>query len=142
LGRGLVFPEQNTWEKPEGAAVGTTISFDKLVQHADNVKSYRAGQIIFKQGDPGDHMYVVKSGEVDILVGERAVETLTEGGVFGEMALLDQASRSATAMARSDCEVVPVDQKRFLFMVQQTPFFALEIMRMMAQRLRTMDQRL
>ncbi len=122
--------------------MGTTSSFDKLVQNVDNIKTYWAGQIIFKEGDPGDHLYVVKSGEVEIRVRDRVVETVVQGGVFGEMALLDQAPRSATAMAGSDCEVVPIDQKRFLFMVQQTPFFALEIMKLLVHRLRTMDQRL
>jgi CRP/FNR family cyclic AMP-dependent transcriptional regulator len=115
-------------------------TFDKLMQHAENVKAYRAGQIIFREGDAGDYMYIVKSGEVDIRIRDRLAETIVQGGVFGEMALLDEAPRSATALARTDCEVVPLDEKRFLFMVQQTPFFALELMKLLAQRLRIMDQ--
>jgi CRP/FNR family transcriptional regulator, cyclic AMP receptor protein len=121
-------------------AMGAPTSFDKLIQHAENVKAYKAGQIIFSEGDAGDYMYVVKSGEVDIRVRDRVAATIVQGGVFGEMALLDKAARSGTALARTDCEVVPIDEKRFVFMVQQTPFFALELMKLLAQRLRTMDQ--
>jgi CRP/FNR family cyclic AMP-dependent transcriptional regulator len=120
--------------------MSSVASFEKLVQHADNVKAYKEGQIIFQAGDPGDCMYVIRSGEVDIHIHDKVVETVGAGGIFGEMALLDKEARSATAVARGDCEVVPIDQKRFLFMVQQTPFFALELMKVLTHRLRTMNQ--
>jgi len=54
----------------------------------------------------------------------------------GEMALIDSSARSATAVARTDCELIPVDDKRFMFLVQQTPFFAIHVMRVLADRLR------
>ncbi len=120
--------------------MSSVASFEKLVQHADNVIAYKDGQIIFQAGDPGDCMYVIRSGEVDIHIHDKVVETVAPGGIFGEMALLDKEARSATAMARGDCEVVPIDQKRFLFMVQQTPFFALELMKVLTHRLRTMNR--
>jgi CRP/FNR family cyclic AMP-dependent transcriptional regulator len=120
--------------------VGTLASIDTILQHADNIKTYRSGQIIFKEDDPGDYLYVVKSGEVDIRVRNALAETVRAGGVFGEMALMDKQARSATAVARSDCEVVPIDEKRFLSLVQETPGFALDLMKLLAQRLRTMDQ--
>ena len=56
------------------------------------------------------------------------------------MAMIDGAPRTATAVARSDCKLFPVDEKRFQFLVQQTPYFAIEVMRVLAGRLRRVDQ--
>ncbi|HEU5100134.1 MAG TPA: Crp/Fnr family transcriptional regulator [Roseiflexaceae bacterium] len=58
------------------------------------------------------------------------------GGIVGEMALIDDRPRSATAVAATDCRLVPIDERRFTFLVQQTPMFALAVMRVMAERLR------
>jgi CRP-like cAMP-binding protein len=99
-----------------------------------------AGAVLFEEETPGTVMYVVRSGEVAIRVGGRTVETVAAGGIVGEMALLDNAPRSAAAVAVNRCEVVAIDQKQFLFLVQQTPFFALEVMRIMASRLRAMNR--
>jgi len=104
--------------------------------------SFKAGDYIFDEGQPGDHMYVVLEGEVDLHVHGQLVETLREGGVLGEMALLDAAPRTASAVARTKCKLVPVNQKRFNLLVQHTPDFAIQIMRVMAGRLRAMDARL
>jgi CRP/FNR family cyclic AMP-dependent transcriptional regulator len=113
-----------------------------LFRNASDFEEHRAGGVIFATGAAAGCMYVVKAGAVAIQVDGVTVETVGEGGIVGEMALLDDAPRSATVVAVTDCELVPVDKKRFLFMVQQTPFFALEVMREMAERLRSMNQRL
>jgi CRP-like cAMP-binding protein len=85
-------------------------------------------------------MYVVKSGEVELRVRGKPVEVVGEDGFFGEMALVDQASRSATAVAKIDCVVIPISEKHFLFMIEETPFFALIVMRTLTTRLRRMDE--
>jgi CRP/FNR family cyclic AMP-dependent transcriptional regulator len=113
-----------------------------LFHKEENALSFAAGQTIFKEGDAGDAMYVVIEGHVDLLVREKLVEELGTGGVLGEMALIDAAPRSATAVAKSDCRLAPIHEKRFQFLVQQTPNFALQIMRVIADRLRRMDSRL
>jgi CRP-like cAMP-binding protein len=87
-------------------------------------------------------MYVVLQGSVSLSINGREVERLEAGGVLGEMALIDTAPRSASAVAASDCRLVPIDQRRFAFLIQQTPNFALQIMRVIADRLRRMDQKL
>jgi CRP-like cAMP-binding protein len=69
------------------------------------------------------------------------VETVGEGGIIGEMGLIDRGPRSATAIAKTDCKLVPLNEQRFTFMVQETPNFALQVMRIMADRLRRMDAR-
>ena len=81
-------------------------------------------------------MYAVLEGEIEIRKQGVLLDTVTAGSVFGEMALIDQSPRSATAMARTDCRVVAVGQRRFTFLVQQTPYFALQIMHILADRLR------
>lgn len=95
---------------------------------------FAAGDTIFREGDPGDLMYAVIDGEVDIVVGGRVVDTTEPGGLLGEMAVIDAQPRSATAVARTACKLVPINQRRFLFLVQQTPFFAVQVMQIMAAR--------
>jgi len=72
----------------------------------------------------------------------KIIYSIGSGGILGEMALIDTQLRSATAVAQTDCKLVPINEKRFVFLVQQTPFFAIEVMRIMAERLRNMDARL
>jgi CRP/FNR family cyclic AMP-dependent transcriptional regulator len=115
-----------------------TVAFN-LLRNSPDFKSFAAGQTIFKQGDPGDVMYVVQEGEIDILLADKVIETVEPGGIVGELALIDNRARSASAVARTDCKVVPIDDNRFEYMVQQTPNFALFVMEVMAERLRYMD---
>jgi CRP-like cAMP-binding protein len=102
--------------------------------------SFSAGSVIFAEGQKRDSMYVVKSGEVELKVRDKPVEVVGQDGFFGEMALVDQAPRSATAVAKTDCIVIPISEKHFLFMVEETPFFALIVMRTLTTRLRRMDE--
>jgi len=105
-------------------------------------KSYAAGEFVFREGDTGSSMYVVQEGELEIMVNGKVIETVTEGGVFGEMALIEDLQRSASVHAKSDSRVVSVDRKRFEFLVQQTPYFAIQIMRILAERLRNANRSL
>lgn len=99
-------------------------------------KDFAPGETIFSAGEEGKLMYVVTEGEVDILVGTVVAETVKPGGIFGEMALIDRQVRSASAVARTQCKLVVVDQRRFQFLVSETPFFAIQVMSIMAERLR------
>ncbi|HSY47641.1 MAG TPA: cyclic nucleotide-binding domain-containing protein [Thermoanaerobaculia bacterium] len=107
-----------------------------LLQREPDVRAFRAGETVFTEGDPGDCMFAVIEGEVAIQKNGIILERVGVGGVFGEMSLIDHAPRSATAVATVDCRVAAVAQKRFTFLVQQTPYFALEIMHVLAERLR------
>lgn len=97
---------------------------------------FAPGEAIFSEGDKGDKMYVIRSGEVEVERDGKIVETLSSGGIFGEMALIDGAPRAATARAKTACEVAPITEKTFLFLVHETPFFAIAVMRSLAERLR------
>jgi CRP-like cAMP-binding protein len=105
-----------------------------------NVDFFAASDVIFCKGDARTVMYVVKEGEVDIKIGDKVVETVRPNGIFGEMAMVDGQPRTASAIARTDCKLIPIDQKRFQFLVQQTPYFAIQVMQLLVERLRRMDK--
>lgn len=108
----------------------------QLFRHATDVRTFTQGQVIFHEGEPGDVMYVVQEGEVEIRIGDQVIDRFGPGGIFGEMALIDSSARSATAIATTDCRLVPIDEKYFHHLIQQRPYFATEVMRVMAGRLR------
>jgi CRP/FNR family cyclic AMP-dependent transcriptional regulator len=113
-----------------------------LIRHSNEVVTYTPGQAIFRKGQPGDRMYIVLEGEVDLIAGYTAPETAGPGSLLGEMALVDQRPRNASAIARTDCKLAPVDARRFAVLVQEAPLFAVHVMKTMADRLRGMDARL
>jgi len=117
----------------------TTLSLFRGVAGA---KAFAPGETIFVEGDAGDVMYVVIEGSVRLSVTGRTLEKVGTGSVFGEMALIDAAPRSATATALTACTLAPVTAQRFKDLVRESPEFALDIMRVMAARLRSMDRRL
>lgn len=112
-----------------------------LFKNADNVEEYSAGKTIFEEGQPGKVMYVVLEGKVEIRKHGQPISELGPGDLVGEMALIDSQPRSASAVALIQCRLAPVDEKRFLFMVQQSPFFAVHVMRELVHKLRFMTER-
>jgi CRP/FNR family transcriptional regulator, cyclic AMP receptor protein len=117
-----------------------TINLFNSDPHAEK---FPVGQTVFREGEHGDHMFAVVKGSVDLVINDKVVETVGPGGVFGEMALVEeQQPRVATALVKADAELVRIDRKRFLFLVQQTPYFSLQLMAIMATRLRQMNKRL
>ncbi len=118
----------------------TNMVFFELFAHNPTMIPVAAGQTLFREGDDGHMMYVLANGTADIVVNNRVVETLQHGSIVGEVSMVLPGPRSATVVANSDCEFVAVDEKRFQFLVQQTPFFATQVMRVMAERLRKVNQ--
>ena len=98
-----------------------------------------AGQVIFQQGGVADHMYAILEGEVEISIDGKLLDTTGAGGIVGEMALIESSPRRATAIAKTDCKLVAIDEKRFNFLVEQTPNFALNVMKIMIARIRKLD---
>ena len=117
-------------------------SFTLLTGNDIEARRVRAGGLIFREGEKADELFIIKSGYVRIQVGNRTMADLTVDNIFGEMALIDSEPRSATAVAITDVELVPVSEKQFLFLVSQTPYFALKVMRILAQRLRVTNKSL
>jgi CRP/FNR family transcriptional regulator, cyclic AMP receptor protein len=107
----------------------------EIFNREPDVRNFSAGQPIFAEGEPGDVMYAVLQGEVEIRRAGRVLGTVRDGGIFGEMALLDEKPRSAAAVAKSDCRVAAIGQRRFTRLVEKTPIFALSLMQVVSDRL-------
>jgi len=118
------------------------IDFRILAGAGVPVREFKVGDVIFKQGDAAEELFIIQSGEVEIRLGNRMLEKLSNYNFFGEMALIDSAPRSATAVAVTDVKLIPVGEKQFLFLVSNTPYFALNVMRILARRLRTTNKTL
>jgi CRP-like cAMP-binding protein len=115
--------------------------FSGLFTHETDVMTLKPGETLFEKGEVGRFMYVVKSGDIQIVDGNHVYETVSAGGIVGEMALVTSSPRSATVRAITPSIVIPIDQHRFLFLVQETPNFALRMMRVMCSRLQAMNKR-
>ena len=104
----------------------------------------KAGDIVFNEGDKGHFMFLVEAGRIDIMHNGTTLESVEAGGVVGEMALVDPAAgrRSAAAQASTDAILVPINQRRFRELVQRNPDFALEVMKVLARRIREMNERM
>lgn len=101
-----------------------------------HVKVARQGETIFLAGSAGHHMYVVLDGQVEIQVGDRVVDRIVAGGIFGEMALVDNHPRTGTAITSVPSKLLRLDEKEFLKLVSDSPAFALKVLRTVVERLR------
>jgi len=97
------------------------------------------GDSLFREGEKGEKMYVLLEGEMEILLGDFVLETVRQGALIGEMALIDDSPRTASVVARTPCRLAEIDRRRFHFLVQQTPHFATHVMKTLADRLRHMN---
>ena len=115
-------------------------SFGLLTGNDIESRYFKAGSTVFREGDEAHELFVIKSGKVRIQIGNRTLTELGPDTIFGEMALIDNEPRSATAIAVTDVELVPVGEEQFLFLVSQTPYVALKVMRVLVQRLRATNK--
>lgn len=114
--------------------------FFELFSNNPDIVTIETGHPLFVEGDEGKQMYVLTIGSAEVIVRNRVVETLQAGNIVGEMGIVSPGPRSATVVAKTDCEFVAIDEKRFQYLVQQTPFFAMRVMKVMAERLRACDE--
>ena len=120
------------------------IADDEILAACGDAKTIalKPGEILFREGDEGQAMYVVKQGTLRILSGSTILETVRVGGLLGEMAIIEEgAPRSATVIAGTYCELVEIDVPRFLALVANTPAFSLTVLRVISRRLRVMNRR-
>ena len=111
-------------------------------QGARNLVFIQAGVPLFNEGEPGNTMYVLMEGSAAVVVAGHVIEVAKSGALLGEMALVDSSVRSATAIARSNCRLLPITNTQFDLLVRESPEFARHVMMVMAGRLRRMNQRL
>jgi len=102
---------------------------------------YPAGKVIMKEGDKGLFMYVVREGVIAVTIDDKPIEKVGPGGVVGEMALVNQGARAATAKAESDCSLLAINRTDFMKLVRSKPAFALSLLRTLSERLRFMTSK-
>jgi CRP-like cAMP-binding protein len=125
------------------AASGALPVFDfSLFRHDAHFTELEPGQVLYREGDPGDLLYVFVEGEAQISMGGVAIEELGPGSFVGEMAVIDGSPRYATVTAKTHCRLAKIDERRFVFLLDETPGFAITVIRAIAQRLKTCDLRL
>jgi CRP/FNR family cyclic AMP-dependent transcriptional regulator len=107
-----------------------------LFRHAEEAVTLPQDTVLFREGDAGDVMFAIVEGEVELTHHGTLIETVGPGDIIGEMALVDSTARSATATSRTPAKVVRVDREQFGFLVHEHPTFALNVMTVMAERLR------
>jgi len=119
---------------------GIGIDMRTFARNAGANVSYAAGSIVFNKGDPGSCMYVVQSGVLEMMIGDKVVEVCGANEAIAFMSVIDNAPRSSTARVKEACELSVIDERRFRFMVDEVPNFALYIMGAMARRIRGMGE--
>lgn len=103
--------------------------------------SVRPGDFLFQENDEADALYVVRAGTLDVMRGSTVYDTVTPGGIVGELAIVDEGRRSASVLARTHSQLIKIDVPGFLDLVASEPEFALVVMQVMARRLRIMNYR-
>lgn len=119
------------------------MSVISMLSHSEHFVPVKAGDTVIREGDGNNgKMYVVKIGQFQVAVFGRFTVDIGPGDIFGEMGLLDDSARVATVTATTDGQLVEIDRTYFLHLIQETPTFALEVMQVMADRLRRADRRI
>jgi CRP-like cAMP-binding protein len=111
-----------------------------LFKHETETTDLAAGDVLFSEGEKGDCMFVLLEGAVEVKVGGKTVEQSARGALLGEMALIDGTPRVATIVATEPSRLARVDERRFHFIIQQNPFFARHVMKVLVDRLRHMNK--
>ena len=101
---------------------------------------FGAGKVIVSAGAVGTSMYVVMEGHAAISIGNRVVERVGPGGLFGEMALVDRSARAATAVAETDCALIAIGRNDFISLVKAKPVFGALLLKALAQRMQYLAQ--
>lgn len=110
-----------------------------VFMNATTTKHLLPGELVFEEGAPGHEMYGVIGGEIELRTSHGRVYRVGPDDTFGEMALVDHSPRMATAVALVETELAVIDERTFVFLVHETPTFALNVMSSLAARLRALS---
>ncbi|ADI63663.1 cyclic nucleotide-binding domain-containing protein [Trichormus azollae] len=110
-----------------------------IFQRKPDPKVFSSGATIFEEGQSGDFMYGILAGEVEILVHDKILETIQAGEVFGAGVLVGIKQRNYTAIAKTSCKLAFLNEYSFLFVIQETPMFAIQVMKSYSERLNRIE---
>jgi CRP/FNR family cyclic AMP-dependent transcriptional regulator len=113
------------------------LDFRVFAREACPVVDVRAGNTVFRLGEPGATMYVILSGRIDMVNGDRVIESLGAQEAFGMMSLIDALPRTATALVLEDAQLAVIDRKKYQFMLHELPSFAIFLIQTLANRVRS-----
>lgn len=111
----------------------------QIFQSQPELKVFTAGETLYQEGDTADFMYGIIEGEIELVHQGKVLETLKTGQVFGVGGILKVGPRRTDAIAKTDCKLAYLNQQHFLFAVQETPMFAVEVMKEYSERLRNLE---
>ena len=120
-------------EKPQ-------INMQMFARNAGTNMSYAAGSLVFQEGDPAKCVYIVQSGVIEIVAGDKVVDVCGANDAIGFTSVIDGGPLTATARVREAAEVSIIDERKFRFMIDEVPNFAYYIMKAMAHRIRGMRE--
>ena len=115
------------------------MNFKRLFNHWENRQNFEAGAVIFRENDPADSLYVILSGQVQLSIKNQVLGTEEEGGIIGEMAIIDPTAHNSTAVALTPLVVAQLDQEQFRHLIRKEPDFSFHAMAVLANRLRAVD---
>jgi len=124
----------------EEMGMAKEIDMRQFARSAGTTLSFQSGTTVFNKGDTGQCMYIVQSGVIEMMIGDKVIEVVGPNEAIGFMSMIDQAPRSSTARVRETCELSVIDARMFRFMVDEVPNFALYIMGVLARRIRGMGE--
>ncbi len=115
-------------------------------QERDITKVYQKGDVIINEDDPGNEMFIIKTGSVDVVKGRGdkkvILTTLKRGDFFGEMSIMEDLLRSATVIAREETHLIILNSGNFLLKIRKDPTFAFSIMQKMSNRIRVLSEKI
>jgi CRP-like cAMP-binding protein len=137
LTQGGALSEKDRWNR--AAVFDARVLADLRREFDDKTPaSHPAKKVIMKEGEKGVFAYLVLEGVVAISIGGKIVEKVGPGGIFGEMALVNQNPRIATATADTECSLLPINRNELLGLVKSRPAFAMSLLKSLVHRLRFM----
>ena len=113
------------------------LDFRVFAREARQVIDVQAGTTVFQLGEPGAAMYVILSGRIDMVNGDKVIESLGAQEAFGMMSLIDALPRTATALVTEDAQLAVIDRKKYQFMLHELPSFAIFLIQTLANRVRS-----
>ena len=111
-----------------------------MFQNWQEVEEFDPEAVIFTEGDPADELYVILAGEVALTLHGESLGSERKGSIIGEMAMLESATRNATATARGKVKLAKIDRRQLQKLIRESPEFSLRAMTVLANRLRAVDQ--